>query len=182
MTDARIVAVARARGHHFSKESVPTIRLLRGLGVEGDAHCGATVKHRSRWKKTPEAANLRQVHLIHAELFEELGAAGFNVAPGELGENVTTQGIELLALPCATRLRLGDDAIIELTGLRNPCFQIDNNIGRGAMAATLDRAADGSLIRKAGVMAIVVEGGEIRPGDVIVVEALPAEFKPLEPV
>ena len=180
--EPRILAVARAPGHRFGKEPVPVIRLLAGLGVEGDAHCGPNVRHVSRRKKTPEAPNLRQVHLLHAELFAELADAGFHVGPSALGENVTTQGLDLLALPRGARLRLGPEAIVELTGLRNPCRQIDHNIGPGAMAATLARAADGTLIRKAGAMAVVLASGEVRPGDAITVLSVPRLFEPLEPV
>ena len=152
------------------------------LGVAGDAHSGATVQHLSRLRRAPDEPNLRQVHLIHAELFEELAGGGFTVGPGDLGENVTTRGIELLALPRGTRLRLGEAALIELTGLRNPCRQIDANIAPGAMAATLERGPDGSLVRKAGVMAIVLEGGEVRAGDSVTAEFIPETFAPLEPV
>ena len=178
---AQVVAVASDGEHRFGKKPRERIELIVGLGVAGDAHCGATVQHLSRRAKAPHAPNLRQVHLIQAELFDELAQAGFVVSPGALGENVTTRGIDLLALPRGTRLRLGETALIQLTGLRNPCRQIDGNIGPGAMAAVLDRAADGSLIRKAGVMAVVIEGGEVRPGDAIEVE-FPPSFVPLEPV
>jgi MOSC domain-containing protein YiiM len=140
------------------------------------------VQHLSRVAKAPETPNLRQVHLIHAELFEELAAKGFAVAPGALGENVTTRGIDLLGLSRGTRLRLGEEAVIEITGLRNPCWQIDANIAPGAMAATLDRAPDGSLVRKAGVMAVVVNGGRVRPGDPIDMVLRPKEHVALEPV
>jgi MOSC domain-containing protein YiiM len=174
--------VARGGEHRFAKAARDSIELLAGLGVAGDAHCGATVQHRSRLKKTPEAPNLRQVHLIHAELFAELARAGFSVAPGELGENVTTQGIDLLGLPRGARLRLGKAALLELTGLRNPCFQIDDNVAPGAMAATLELAADGSVVRKAGVMAIVLEGGEVRAGDAVRVELVPELHEALAPV
>jgi MOSC domain-containing protein YiiM len=177
-----VLAVARDGEHRFAKSAADAIALVPGLGVAGDAHCGATVRHRSRLAATPDAPNLRQVHLIHAELFEELAAAGFAVGPGALGENVTTQGIDLLALPRGARLRLGEAALVELTGLRNPCRQIDDNVGAGAMAATLERAADGSLVRKAGVMAVVLEGGEVRAGDVIAVQFVPEISAPLEPV
>lgn len=179
---ARVLAVASDAAHRFAKTPRDSITLVEGLGVEGDAHWGATVQHRSRRARTPEAPNLRQVHLIHAKLFEELAAAGFEVGPGMLGENITTQGIDLLALPRGMRLRIGPAALIEVTGLRNPCVQIDDNIGPGAMAATLARTADGALLRKAGIMAIVLEGGEVRPGDRIEVESLPRRFEPLEPV
>lgn len=176
-----ILAVSRSAGHTFSKPNEAKIRLIAGLGVEGDAHLGATVKHRSRVSRDPTSPNLRQVHLIHAELHDELAAKGFAIAPGAMGENVTTRGIDLLGLPSGTRLRLGAEAVIEVTGLRNPCGQL-NGLAPGLMEATLDRAADGALIRKAGVMAIVIAGGEIRPGDPIVA-MFPAEpFQPLVPV
>lgn len=178
---AEVIAVASSTRHSFAKTLRQDILLLPGLGVERDAHCGSTVRHRSRLARTADAPNLRQVHLIHAELFDEMAQAGFAVAPGELGENVTTRGIDLLGLPRGARLRMGETALVELTGLRNPCRQIDDVLGSGAMAATLDRAPDGSLIRKAGVMAVVLEGGEVRPGDPIAIE-LPATFEPLEPV
>jgi len=177
-----IIGVARDEEHRFGKVPQDRIHLIAGVGVEGDAHAGATVRHRSRRKKTPEAPNIRQVHLLQAELFEELAAKGFAVRPAEMGENVTTRGIDLLGLPRGAKVRLGNDAVVELTGLRNPCFQIDDNIGKGAMAATLDRAPDGSLVRKAGVMAVVLTGGEVAPGDPIEVIELPEEALPLEPV
>lgn len=167
-----IVAVAQARGHHFSKRTALSIRLIAGLGVEGDAHAGVTVKHRSRVARDPSQPNLRQVHLIHQELFDELRPRGFDIAPGDLGENFTTSGIDLLGLPVGARLRLGAEAIVEITGLRNPCVQIDR-FRPGLMAAVLDRAADGGLIRKSGVMAVVIAGGDVRPGDAISVD-LPA--------
>ncbi len=178
----RVIAVACDSEHRFAKPVRGMVRLIAGLGVASDAHAGAKVQHLSRIAKAPEAPNLRQVHLIHAELLDELATKGFDVTPGALGENVTTRGIGLLDLSRGTRLRLGDEAVIEVTGLRNPCGQIDDNIAPGAMAATLDRASDGSLVRKAGVMAVVVSGGEVRPGDAIAVVALPTEFVALEPV
>jgi MOSC domain-containing protein YiiM len=177
-----IVAVARDRDHRFAKPLCRSIQLIAGFGVEGDAHAGATVQHRSRLGKRAEEPNLRQVHLIHAELLDELEAKGFAVAPGELGENVTTRGIDLLGLSRGTRLQLGADAVVEVTGLRNPCVQIDSNIGAGAMAATLDRAPDGSLVRKAGVMAIVVTGGAVHAGDAIGILTQPHDHQALEPV
>jgi MOSC domain-containing protein YiiM len=179
---ATVLAVASDRKHRFSKTPRESIRVVAGLGVEGDAHAGATVKHRSRWKKTPEAPNLRQIHLLQAELFDQLALAGFTVGPAELGENVTTRGIDLLSLAQGTWLRLGAEAIVELTGLRNPCVQIDRNIGPGAMAATLERAPDGSLVRKTGVMAVVLAGGEIRPGDPVELAYTPSIRLPLEPI
>lgn len=169
---ATIVAVARDDRHRFSKDLLPTIRLLTGLGVEGDAHCGVTVKHRSRVAVDPSQPNLRQVHLLHAELFDELGQAGFALRPGVMGENVTTRGIDLLGLPAGARLRLGDDALVEITGLRNPCAQIDQ-LQPGLLKAVLGRDANGGLVRKAGVMGIVLAGGHVAPGDRITV-TLPA--------
>ncbi len=178
---SKVVAVSRRVGHHFSKTPSPSIRLLKGLGVADDAHMGETVKHRSRVARDPTQPNLRQVHLIHAELFGELRAKGFAVQPGDLGENVTTSGIDLLALPTGARLHLGASAVVEITGLRNPCVQIDH-FQKGLMAATLEKDADGNLVRKAGVMSIVVAGGDVRPGDVIRVEMPAPPHRPLQPV
>ncbi len=176
---AVVVSVAGGPGHGFSKPVQPSIRLLTGLGVEGDAHQGVTVKHRSRVARDPTQPNLRQVHLVHAELFEELAPLGFVLAPGNIGENILTRGIDLLALPRGTRLRFGA-AIVEVTGLRNPCAQLDR-FQPGLMAATLGRDAAGNLVRKAGIMAVVLQGGDIRPGDPIAI-TLPAERVPLEAV
>jgi MOSC domain-containing protein YiiM len=176
-----VVAVSMRAGHNFSKTPSLGIRLLKGLGVAGDAHMGTTVKHRSRVRKDPTQPNLRQVHLIHAELFDELRAMGFVVKPGELGENVTTSGIDLLALPTCSRLHLGDSAVVEITGLRNPCVQIDD-FQQGLMAATLDRDADGNLVRKAGVMSVVLRDGDVRPGDAVGVELPSAPHRRLQPV
>ncbi len=168
-----VIAVSGAPGHRFSKPTLASIRLLKGLGVEGDAHCGETVKHRSRVAVDPTQPNLRQVHLLHAELLDELNATGFDVAPGQMGENVLTRGLDLLGLPVGARLRLGEDAVVEITGLRNPCAQIET-FRPGLLAAVLGRDAQGRVVRKAGIMGIVLEGGEIRPGDAIAV-TLPAE-------
>jgi MOSC domain-containing protein YiiM len=176
-----ITAVSLRAGHHFSKTPSLGIRLLKGLGVAGDAHMGETVKHRSRVRRDPAQPNLRQVHLIHAELFCELRAKGFAVDPGELGENITTAGIDLLALPTGTRLHLGASAVVEITGLRNPCVQIDN-FQKGLMAATLDKDADGNLVRKAGIMGIVIAEGDVRPGDAIRAELPAMPHRPLLPV
>jgi hypothetical protein len=170
---ARVIAVSGALGHRFSKPNLEAIRLLKGLGVEGDAHCGERVKHRSRVAVDPTQVNLRQVHLLGAELLSELNAAGFDIGPGQMGENVLTQGLDLLGLPVGARLRLGADALVEITGLRNPCAQIEA-FRPGLLAAVLGRDAKGKLVRKAGIMAIVLEGGETRPGDRIGV-TLPAE-------
>jgi len=176
-----IITVSRSPAHLFSKPNEAAIRLIAGLGVEGDAHLGVTVKHRSRVARDPTSPNLRQVHLIHAELHDELAGKGFAITPGAMGENVTTRGVDLLGLPTGTRLRLGAEAVVEVTGLRNPCAQL-NRYAPGLMEATLDRGPDGALIRKAGVMAIVLTGGEARAGDQIVA-MFPAEpFQPLVPV
>ena len=176
-----VTAVSRSAKHTMTKPNQETITLVAGLGVADDAHQGETVKHRSRVARDPSQPNLRQVHLIHAELHDELTAAGFTVAPGQMGENVTTRGVDLLSLPTGTRLRLGNTTVIEITGLRNPCAQLDG-IQPGLMAATLGRDDDGNLVRKAGIMAIVLTGGEVRPNDEIAVE-LPSEpHQPLQPV
>ena len=179
--DGVVVAVSCSPVHRVSKESRRSIRLIAGIGVEGDAHAGVTVKHRSRVRRDPSQPNFRQVHLIHAELHDELRAAGFELAPGEMGENVTTRGVDLLGLPVGARLQLGADAVVEVTGLRNPCVQLDG-LRPGLMAATLERDENGSSMRKAGVMAVVVAGGEVRPGDPVRVVLPAAPHRALEPV
>jgi len=176
-----IIAVASDRRHNFSKPRRISIRLIAGLGIEGDAHLGETVQHLSRLKRDPGAPNLRQVHLIHAELHDEFRAKGMQVEAGEMGENITTRGIDLLGLPVNARLHLGRNAIVEVKGLRNPCAQLDG-LQPGLMAATLDKDTDGNLIRKAGVMAIVIAGGEVKPGDVIRVELPAGTHVALQPV
>ena len=167
-----VEAVGSSPTHAMAKPRRDRIRLLAGLGVDGDVHRGTTVQHRSRVARDPGQPNLRQVHLIHAELLDELRAAGFPIRAGEMGENVTTRGIDLLALPRGARLALGDAAVVEVTGLRNPCRQLDE-LHQGLMAAVLDRDRDGSLVRKAGVMSVVLSDGEVRPGDGISVEFPP---------
>jgi MOSC domain-containing protein YiiM len=176
-----VTAVSRSATHTMNKPNQTAIQLVAGLGVERDAHQGETVKHRSRLKTGAHLPNLRQVHLIHAELHDELREAGFDVAPGQMGENVTTRGVDLLGLPTGTRLRLGETATIEVTGLRNPCKQLEG-IQPGLMKATLDRDEQGQLVRKAGIMGIVLAGGEVRPGDAVQVEMPPEPHRPLEPV
>lgn len=176
-----VQAVHVSPSHTMSKPSVPAIRLLEGLGVEGDAHMGVTVRHRSRVKADPAQPNLRQVHLIHAELLDRLTAAGFAISPGAMGENVTTRGVDLLSLPTGTQLRLGSTARVTITGLRNPCAQLDG-LQAGLMQAVLDRDPDGNLVRLAGVMGIVAVGGEIRASDPIEVDLPPAPHLPLGPV
>jgi MOSC domain-containing protein YiiM len=166
---AVVTAVSRSGGHTFSKPTQPVIRLMAGLGVEGDAHLGETVKHRSRVARDPSQPNLRQVHLMPAELHDELCAAGFTVAAGDLGENVTTRGVDLLGLPVGTRLHLGAEAIVEVTGLRNPCLQIED-FQAGMLAKVVGRADDGTIVRRAGIMSVVVNGGDVRPDDTIRVE------------
>jgi MOSC domain-containing protein YiiM len=178
---ASVVAVHRSSSHSFSKFAEEAVTLVPGLGVQGDAHAGATVQHRSRVARDASQPNLRQVHLLHEELFDELMEAGFPVWPGELGENLTTRGVDLLGLSTGTRLHLGESAVIELTGLRNPCSQIDK-FQRGLTAAVLDRDAAGNLVRKAGVMAVVLQAGEVKPGDAIRVEPPAGAARPLEPV
>lgn len=179
--DGIVTAVSVSATHTMQKPNAGCIKLLAGLGVEGDAHMGETVKHRSRVARDPSQPNLRQVHLIHAELLDELEEKGFSVAPGRMGENVTTRGIDLLALPAGTKLRLGPNAIVEVTGLRNPCLQLDG-IAPGLMNAVLGRDTQGNLVRKAGVMGIVVAAGEVKPGDEIRIERPPGEPVALKPV
>lgn len=175
-----VEAVSRSRSHSFSKLPQLYIRLVAGHGVEGDAHAGTTVKHRSRVARDPNQPNLRQVHLMHAELHDALREAGFRVTAGDLGENITTRGIDILGLPRGTRLHVGNGAVIELTGLRNPCVQIDR-FQKGLMSAVLGRGEQGQLVRKSGVMGIVIAGGDIHVGDAI--EAvLPSVHAPLDVV
>jgi len=162
----KVVAVARDSVHRFSKKVVSEIRIIDGLGVEGDAHLGRTVKHRSRVAIDPAQPNLRQVHLIHSELFEEVRAKGFNVYPADLGENITTVGIDLLALPRGTILRIGDAVELEVTGLRNPCHQIDD-FQPGLLSAVLSKGERGEVVRKSGIMTVVKAGGMVKAGDVI---------------
>jgi MOSC domain-containing protein YiiM len=178
---ARVVAVAVSGDHDFSKQTRAVVRLVEGLGVEGDAHAGTTVQHLSRVRRDPTEPNLRQVHLIGSELLDELATAGYDVLPGQLGENVTTAGVDLLALPVGTTLMLGDTAEVALTGLRNPCRQIDA-FRPGLLEQVLGRDADGSVVRRAGVMGVVRHGGEVRPGDVVTVVLPDAPHQPLRVV
>lgn len=179
--EGQVISVSRSPGYTFSKEPRETIRLLAGIGVDGDIHAGATVKHRSRVRVDPSQPNLRQVHLIHSELHAELDANGFAIAPGQMGENITTRGVALLDLPTGTLLHIGAVAVVELTGLRNPCAQLDA-FQPGLMAAVLERTASGALVRKAGVMGIVSTGGEVHRGDSIQVELPSMPHRPLGPV
>ncbi|MFF8842090.1 MOSC domain-containing protein [Streptomyces sp. NPDC015127] len=178
---AAVTAVSSNGEYTFTKPNRDSITLLAGLGVEGDVHAGVTVKHRSRVAQDPTQPNLRQVHLIHEELFAEVGEAGFAVAPGDLGENVTTTGIDLLSLPVGTLLRLGPEAVVEVTGLRNPCVQIDA-FQDGLLKQVVGRDASGALVRKAGIMSVVRTGGVVRPGDAIDVELPEGPHRPLERV
>ncbi|MGW4551435.1 MOSC domain-containing protein [Streptomyces violaceorubidus] len=177
-----IVAAVSSNGtYSFTKPNRDSITLLAGLGVEGDVHAGVTVKHRSRVAQDPTQPNLRQVHLIHEELFAKVGADGFEVTPGDLGENITTRGIDLLGLPVGTLLRIGDDAVLEVTGLRNPCLQIDN-FQDGLLKKVVGRDESGNVVRKAGIMTIVKSGGAVRPGDTITAELPSGPHRPLERV
>lgn len=177
----RVVAVSRDDEHRFSKPVVDEVVLVAGWGIEGDAHAGTTVQHRSRVARDPSQPNLRQVHLVHAELFDELEPTGHHVAPGELGENVTTRGVDLLGLPTGAVLHLGADARVRVTGLRNPCQQI-NDHDPGLLRRVLGRAEDGTVERKGGVMGIVLAGGVVRAGDPVVVELPEGDQEPLQPV
>lgn len=176
-----VVAVSRKKRHGVDKANQLVIRLLAGEGVEGDAHCGAKVRHRSRRRFNPGLPNLRQAHLLHAELFDELAEQGFALRPGLMGENVTTRGVDLLALPTGARVHLGDSAVVELTGLRNPCVQLEA-IQPGLMQACLGRGPDGEPVRKAGVMGVVLAGGEVRAGDPIRIVLPYGPHRPLKPV
>ena len=183
MTDsaARVVAVARDDEHRFSKPTRESITLRAGIGVEGDAHAGTTVQHLSRVRRDPSAPNLRQVHLIHSELFDDMGRRGHTVPPGGLGENITTTGVDLLGLSRGTRLEIGDQALIEITGLRNPCVQI-NGLSDGLMKELVHVDDSGETVRLAGVMSIVLRGGVVRPGDGIRVIRPSGPHEPLQAV
>ncbi|MET9175928.1 MULTISPECIES: MOSC domain-containing protein [Streptomyces] len=178
---ALVTAVSSNGTYSFTKPNRASITLLAGLGVEGDVHAGVTVKHRSRVAQDPTQPNLRQVHLIHEELFDEVRAAGFEVAPGELGENVTTRGIDLLGLPVGTLLHLGAEAVVEVTGLRNPCLQIDH-FQDGLLKQVVGRDELGNVVRRAGIMSVVKAGGVVRPGDPVKVELPEGPHRPLDRV
>ena len=176
-----VAAVSLSATHTFSKRNQQRIHLLAGLGVESDAHLGETVKHRSRVARDPTQPNLSQIHLIHAELHDELRTMGFTVMAGEMGENITTRQIDLLGLPTGTRLHIGERAVIEVTGLRNPCKQLDQ-FQAGLMSAVLGRDEQGNLIRKAGVMGIVLTNGDVQIGDQIRIELPEPPYRILEPI
>lgn len=177
---AKVISVSREQDHNFSKIPERHITLIAGQGVQGDAHCGVTVKHRSRVARDPDQPNLRQVHLVHDELLAELRTRGFSLNPGDLGENILTSGIALLDQPTDAMLQIGDQVELRLTGLRNPCRQL-NDLAPGLMEAVLARGPEGELVRKAGVMAVVEKGGTVRAGDPVSVR-WPELQKPLEPV
>jgi MOSC domain-containing protein YiiM len=176
-----VLSVSRDAEHRFSKLPCEAITLVAGLGVEGDAHLGRTVQHLSRVAVDPTQPNLRQVHLIQSELFDEVTADGHSLSPGDLGENITTEGIDLLDLPRGTVLKFGDEAAIEVTGLRSPCAQI-NTFEPGLLRSVIGRTAAGDVVRKAGIMAIVLRSGTVRPGDFVVVELPPQPHSALEKV
>lgn len=176
-----VTAVSSNDTYSFSKPNRDRITLLAGLGVAGDVHAGVTVKHRSRVAQDPTQPNLRQVHLIHEELFDEAGAEGFAVSPGDLGENITTRGVDLLGLPLGTLLHIGDEAVLEVTGLRNPCRQIDR-FRSGLLKRVVGRDEAGNVVRKTGIMSIVKEGGTVRPGDTVKAELPSGPHRPLERV
>ena len=176
-----VIALSKSETHSFSKINCDKLILREGLGIEGDAHMGKTVKHRSRVKQDASQPNLRQVHLIHSELYNEIALKGFQVNPGQIGENITTHGIDLLSLPKGTILKIGADAAIEVTGLRNPCSQL-NSIKEGLMNAVLGKDDNGNIILKAGIMGIVIKGGEINIDDTIEVELPQEPFVRLERV
>lgn len=178
---AAIVAVARNGTHGFSKTPESSLRLIEGHGVDGDAHAGVTVQHRSRVARNPSQPNLRQVHLIQSEVLDALRANGFHVAPGSLGENITTSGIELAGLPSGSLLHLGESAVVRVTGLRNPCSQIED-FHEGLLSAVSERDALGHVVRRTGVMSVVISGGVVRPGDAVRVELPPEPHLPLEVV
>jgi MOSC domain-containing protein YiiM len=178
---ATVESVSLDDRHRFSKSAVDRIVLLTGLGVQGDAHAGATVQHRSRVAVDPMQPNLRQVHLMHSELFAELRADGYDVSSGQLGENITTRGIDLLALPRNAVLEIGDEAVVRVTGLRNPCAQI-NAFRPGLLKSVMHHDDQGAVVRKAGVMGIVLHGGTVRAGDAISVSLPHGPHLPLERV
>jgi MOSC domain len=176
-----VTALSRSEGHRFSKQGETALMLLAGLGVAGDCHAGRTVQHLSRVRRDPDQPNLRQVHLIAVELYEELTGLGYDVAPGQLGENITTSGLDLLGLARGTRLLIGAEAVVEVTGLRNPCAQI-NGLRPRLLSEVTGRDAAGNVVRRAGVMSVVVAGGQVRRGDPIGVEQPPPPALPLLPV
>ena len=174
-------SVSRSPSHSFSKDPCASVFLRQGAGVDGDAHAGTTVQHRSRVRADPTQPNLRQVHLIAIELLKNLRVEGFSVAPGDLGENITTEGLDLLGLPRGALLRIGPAAVVEVTGLRNPCRQIES-FQPGLLKAVLPRDAAGRIRRRAGVMGVVLQDGLVSVRDAIRVELPAGQHLPLERV
>lgn len=180
-TSGKVISVSLCEKHNFSKEPVEKIKVVKGIGVEGDAHSGEKVQHLSRVRVNPDQPNLRQVHLIHKELLDELSTKGFSLKAGDLGENILTEGLELLTLPQKTLLKIGETVRLEVTGLRNPCKQIEN-FREGLLKEVLDKDEEGKIVRKTGIMSIVLEGGVVKPGDMIEVVLPPEPHHPLERV
>jgi len=172
MKSGKVHSLSSSAQHSFSKHTTHQVEVIKGIGIKGDAHAGVKVKHRSRVAKDPNQPNLRQIHLIHLELLKELVAKGYTVNPGDLGENITTEGISILNLPKDTILKIGENVAIQITGLRNPCHQIDK-FQKGLLKEVVGKNDAGDIIRMAGIMAIVLEGGMIKVNDEILVE-LPA--------
>ena len=172
-----VAAVSRSAVHEFTKPNVESIELIAGLGVKGDAHLGETVQHIVRVKEDPTKPNRRQVHLIHGELHDELNARGFAVGPGNIGENITTRGLDLLGLPLGARLHVGGQAVVEVTGLRTPCKQIERF--QAGLLAAVSQDANGNLFFKSGIMGIVLQGGIVKAGDTIRVELPPEPHQKL---
>ena len=172
-----VTAVSRDAGHNFTKPNVESIELVAGLGVKGDAHWGETVQHLVRVREDPTKPNMRQIHLIHGELHDELKQQGFTVRPGDIGENITTRGIDLLSLPRGTRLHVGGEAVVEVTGLRTPCKQIERF--QPGLLAAVSQDAHGNLFFKSGIMGIVLKGGVVKAGDAIRVELPPEPHQKL---
>lgn len=167
--NATVISVSRSSGHSFRKACEESINLIEGFGVEGDVHAGKKIKHTFLAKEDPDRKNIRQIHLIAAELFTELKGKGFNVDPGQLGENITTEGIDLLSLPTGTLLHIGNGAVIELTALRQPCIQIDE-FQQGLLKEVVYKDSGGNIIRKVGVMGVILVSGAVSPNDEIIVE------------
>ena len=174
-----VFAICSSPKHGFSKQPQRSIRLLAGRGVEGDAHCGETVQHLYLKRRNPLAPNRMQVHLLQSELFDELAFVGYALTAGQLGENITTRGIGLLNLPQGTRLHLGGEAVVELTGLRTPCKLIED-FKPGLLKQVISRDAANKVLAKAGVMAIVLHGGDVHERSPIRVEYPAARHVPLQ--
>ena len=156
---AAVVGLSIDDGHHFSKRAVERVTMVAGVGIEGDVHAGPLVQHRSRVRVDPNQPNLRQVHLIDDAVFAVAASAGFEIDHGDLGENVTVSGLDVHGLAVGTMLRLGESAFVAVTGLRNPCGQINGL--RPGLLDVLRRADGGDIVRRAGIMGVVVRGGEV---------------------